>query len=111
VLVNFFYAPPVGHAIEALHYCLGHHVADPSREIAVVLNAATPTPSMSRERIDRDLPRIVAAAAELLAGSLSYEQALRDYFPALLAAHQGDLSQIWSIDGIHVSVLARPPGG
>jgi hypothetical protein len=27
VLVNFFYAPPVGHAIEALHYCLGHHDA------------------------------------------------------------------------------------
>jgi hypothetical protein len=23
VLVNFFYAQPVGHAIEALHYCLG----------------------------------------------------------------------------------------
>ena len=42
VLVNFFYAQQVGHAIEALHYCLGHHAADPSREIAVALNAATP---------------------------------------------------------------------
>ncbi len=41
VLVNFFYAQPVGHAVEALHYCLGHHVADPTREIGVVLNAAT----------------------------------------------------------------------
>jgi hypothetical protein len=41
VLVNFFYAQPVGHAVEALHYCLGHHVADPTREIAVALNAAS----------------------------------------------------------------------
>lgn len=38
---NFFYAQSIGHAVEALHYCLGHHAADPSREIAVVLNAAT----------------------------------------------------------------------
>jgi len=42
VLINFFYAQPVGHAVEALHYCLGHHAADPGREIAVALNAATP---------------------------------------------------------------------
>jgi hypothetical protein len=41
VLVNFFYAHPVGHAVEALHYCVGHHVADPAREISVALNAAT----------------------------------------------------------------------
>jgi hypothetical protein len=42
VLVNFFYAHPVGHAMEALHYALGHHAVDPSREIAVALNADTP---------------------------------------------------------------------
>jgi hypothetical protein len=41
LLVNFFYAQPVGHAVEALHYCLGHHAADPEREISVALNAAT----------------------------------------------------------------------
>ena len=41
VLVNFFYAPPVGHAVEALHYCLGHHAADPEREVAVTLHADT----------------------------------------------------------------------
>ena len=41
MLVNFFYAHPVGHAVEALHYCLGHHAADPAREIAVALNADT----------------------------------------------------------------------
>ncbi len=43
LLVNFFYAHPVGHAIEALHYCLGHHAADPGREVAVALNSATAT--------------------------------------------------------------------
>jgi hypothetical protein len=42
LLVNFFYAQPVGHAIEALRYWLGYHVADPELEIAVALNAATP---------------------------------------------------------------------
>lgn len=41
LLVNFFYAQPVGHAVEALRYCLGHHAADPEREISLALNAAT----------------------------------------------------------------------
>jgi hypothetical protein len=41
LLLNFFYAYPVGHAVEALHYCQGYHAADPAREIAVVLNAET----------------------------------------------------------------------
>jgi hypothetical protein len=40
VLVNFFYAHPVGHAIEALHYCLAH-AANPEAAISVALNAAT----------------------------------------------------------------------
>jgi hypothetical protein len=42
LLVNFFYAHPVGHAIEALHYANGYHAADPELEIAVALNRATP---------------------------------------------------------------------
>ena len=41
-LVNFFYAQPVGHAIEALHYAHGHALADPELEVSVALNAATP---------------------------------------------------------------------
>lgn len=63
------------------------------------------TPSMSRARIQQDLDRIVDAAGELLGGSLSYEQALQDYFPALLIAHDGDPAAIWSIDGVHLSYL------
>lgn len=43
LLVNFVYAHPVGHAIEALHYCHGYHRAEPSRRIGLVLNAAMPT--------------------------------------------------------------------
>ena len=42
VLVNYFYSHAVGHAVEALHYCLGHHAADSSPDVSVVLNAATP---------------------------------------------------------------------
>ena len=42
LLVNFWYAHPVGHAIEALRYCLGYHLADPSLKVSVALNAATP---------------------------------------------------------------------
>jgi ADP-heptose:LPS heptosyltransferase len=60
-------------------------------------------PVMSDARIADDLPRIVAAAQELAGGTLTYEQALADYFPALLAAHGGDASAIWSIDGVHAS--------
>src|SRR3712207_7161120 len=41
MLVNFFYAQPVGHAVEALHYCHGHAVAQPGREVSVAWNANT----------------------------------------------------------------------
>lgn len=43
LLVNFFYAHPVGHAIEALRYCLGYHRADPELRIGLVLTTTTPT--------------------------------------------------------------------
>ncbi len=42
LLVNFFYAYPVGHAVEALHRCRGYHAADASLEISLVLNAESP---------------------------------------------------------------------
>jgi hypothetical protein len=43
VLVNFVYCHPVGHAIEALHYCHGYHRADPGLRIGLALHAGTPT--------------------------------------------------------------------
>lgn len=42
-LVNYWYAPPVGHTIEALRYCLGYKAADPTLRVALLLSAATPT--------------------------------------------------------------------
>jgi hypothetical protein len=62
-------------------------------------------PSMTRARIADDLPRIVAAAKELIAGSVTYEQALSTYFADLLDAHHGDAAAIWSIDGVHFGYL------
>jgi hypothetical protein len=43
LLVNFVYAPPVGHTVEALRYCLGYHRADPARRIGLILNSHTST--------------------------------------------------------------------
>jgi len=64
------------------------------------------TPSMSRARILDDPAAIVASARELLEGRVTYEQTLRDY-SALLRAHDGDGSAIWSIDGVHAAYI-RP---
>ena len=63
------------------------------------------TPSMTGARVRDDLDRIIVAAHELLDGSLTYEQSLRDYFTDLLAAHRGDGSAIWSIDGVHLEYV------
>lgn len=43
ILINFFEAHPVGHVIEALHYCLGHRKANPEVRLGLVLNATAPT--------------------------------------------------------------------
>ena len=43
ILVNFFEAHNVGHVIEALYYCLGHHKANPESRLSVLLNALAPT--------------------------------------------------------------------
>ena len=59
---------------------------------------------MTDARIHQDLSRIAAAASELLAGTLEYETALRDYFPALAAA-VGDPRDIFSFDRLHERYL------
>jgi hypothetical protein len=43
LLVDFYFAHPVGHVIEALRYALGYHRADPGLRISLVLNANAPT--------------------------------------------------------------------
>jgi hypothetical protein len=41
LLVNYWYAHPVGHALEALRYALGYKDADPALRVSVLLNGAT----------------------------------------------------------------------
>ncbi len=43
MLINFVYCHPVGHAVEALHYANGYHLADPDRRICMALIATTAT--------------------------------------------------------------------
>jgi hypothetical protein len=43
LLVDFYFAHPVGHVIEALRYALGYHRADPDLRIGLVLNGSAPT--------------------------------------------------------------------
>ena len=59
------------------------------------------TLSMSAARIRDDLPEIVDAAARLVAGRISYEQAHAAYWPRLLAAYHGERSRIFSFDNVH----------
>ncbi len=59
------------------------------------------TPSMTRSRIEEDLPELVEAARTLVEKRMSYEQSLGAYFPRLLEAYDGDRSKIFSFDGIH----------
>src|SRR5579862_5429473 len=42
LFVNYVYFAPIGHVIEALHYCHGYHVANPDLRIALALNANSP---------------------------------------------------------------------
>jgi hypothetical protein len=42
LLVNYWYAHQVGHALEALRYALGYAVADPDLRVSVLVNGATP---------------------------------------------------------------------
>jgi hypothetical protein len=63
------------------------------------------TPSMSWARIEEDLPELLDGARLLIEGRLTYEDALRGYFPRLLEAYGGDASRIFSFDEIHRSYI------
>jgi hypothetical protein len=62
------------------------------------------TPSMTRARVE-SLPELVEAAGLLVERRLTYEDALTGYFPRLLAADDGDRSQLFSFDAIHWSYV------
>ncbi|MGR6964751.1 hypothetical protein ACU610_09860 [Geodermatophilus sp. URMC 61] len=61
------------------------------------------TPSMTRARVQEDLDRLVTGARELLAGELTHERALAEYYRDLRAAVGGE--SIWSIDGVHAAYV------
>jgi hypothetical protein len=61
------------------------------------------TPSMTRARVREDLGRVVAGARELLAGGLTHERALAEYYRDLRAVVGAEA--IWSIDGVHAAHL------
>ncbi len=85
ILVNFFEAHNVGHVIEALHYCLGHH--------------------MCRERILWDLDELLQATEWLVEGRLEYEEALKSYFQRFVRLNGGDTSRIFSVDDVHLEFV------
>lgn len=69
------------------------------------------TSSMSIRRIREDLPELLHAAELLIEKRFSYDDALADYFPRLLAAYDGDRSRVFSFDNIADRHLPRPPSG
>jgi len=101
LLVNFVYASPVGHLIEALHACNGYHQADPGLRIGLAVNSDTPV-ELARlcpfidavypvdvDLLDTDLDPAPALAAippdwDWVATDPRAEQpAQRTYFPGL----------------------------
>lgn len=62
-------------------------------------------PSMTRERIAADLPRLTSAAGELLRGEVPYDRCLDEYVADLVAAHGGDPTPLWSFDSVHLDHL------
>ena len=63
------------------------------------------TATMSATRIGDDLHEIGDAAALLVEGRLSYEDALAGYFPRLLEAYGGDRSKIVTFEDVHLDYL------
>lgn len=57
--------------------------------------------TMGVRRIREDLGELVEAAEALVAGRLSYEEALATYFPRLVEAYRGDTSRIHTFEDLH----------
>ena len=55
---------------------------------------------MTIGRFRTEIPQIVSAAERLIEGRISYEQALAEHFPRVLAAYGGDRSRVYSTDQI-----------
>jgi hypothetical protein len=62
---------------------------------------------MSFSRVREDLPELIQASELLIEKRLSYEDALADYFPRLLAVYDGDRSRVCSFDNIGALYLPQ----
>jgi hypothetical protein len=63
------------------------------------------TPSMTGRRVEEDLAELLEGARLLVEGRLGYDAALRSYFARLSEAYGGDVSRIFSFDGIHLAYI------
>jgi hypothetical protein len=63
------------------------------------------TTTMSAARVEQDLEELVDAAASLVEGRISYDDALAAYVPRLVDAYDGDPSRIGSFEDVHVGYL------
>jgi hypothetical protein len=61
--------------------------------------------TMGVRRVREDLEELGDAAETLVAGRLSYEDALAAYFPRLLDAYGGDRSLIRSFEDVHLGYV------
>ena len=61
--------------------------------------------AMSARRVAADLEELADAAAALVEGRVSYEDALAAYFPRLLEAYGGDRSMIATFEDIHLGYV------
>jgi hypothetical protein len=126
LLVNFVYCHPVGHAIEALHYCHGYHRAEPGLRIGLALNANTPTElaalcsyvdvvyPISIDVFDRGYDPASALAAipagwDWVAGDPRGQQAQqRAVFPGL-ARYYDQAADRFAADGSTISTAGAAP--
>jgi hypothetical protein len=63
------------------------------------------SPSMSAQRIERDLDELLDGAAWLLSGDADFDTSMRKHFDRLLPLFQGRTELIFSVDNLHVPYL------
>jgi hypothetical protein len=125
LLVNFVYCPPIGHAVEALHYCHGYHLADPEMHLALALNADTATElaslcpyvdetyEISLDVFDPEVPRTgLKAFAEgwdvVVDDDRGHQPDQRSLFPGL-AAYYDEADQRFGATGSVIGTAGESP--
>jgi len=127
LLVNFVYCPPVGHTIEALHYCHGYHRADPGLRIGLALNADSPTELATlcpyiadvypvaldvfdpRRRGPGSLDRISSGWDWVVDDDRGHQAAQRELFPGLAAYYDMAADRFAAAGSVSGMAGAEPP--